>query len=62
MLVKSNKKVACNDDFAHEWIVKDGVKYVFNREAFVGDDGGVPLSQLAVNECLFHPGGIYTIK
>ena len=56
---KSNKKVACNDDFAYEWIINDGVKFVFVRPAFVDDDGGVPLDQLADDECVFSPGAIY---
>lgn len=59
MTEKSNTKVACNDYFVHEWIIKDGKKYVFVRAPFI-EDGGVPLSQLADNECVFSPGGIYT--
>ena len=56
---KSDKKVNANGvDFCHEWIIKDSIKYVLVRGAYV-DDGGVPLDQLADNECLFSPGGIY---
>lgn len=62
MVEKSNVSVACNDDFAPEWIINDGKKYVFVRPAFVDEDGGVPLDQLADNECIFAPGGIYTLE
>lgn len=58
-VLKSDAKVACNGDFAHEWIVKDSVKYVFVRAAYIDDEGGLPLSQLADNECVFFPGGVY---
>jgi len=59
---KSNVEVACNDGFCHEWIINNGVKYVFVRAAFIDEDGGVPLCQLSENECLFAPGGIYTAE
>ncbi len=58
----SGTKVPCNDDFAYEWIINNGVKYVFVRAAFIDDEGGVPLNQLSDNECLFAPGGIYTAQ
>ncbi len=58
-VTKSNTKVPCNDDFAHEWIMHDSIKYVFVRPAFVDEDGGVPMSQLANNESLFYPCGVY---
>ncbi|WP_105198990.1 hypothetical protein [Pseudoalteromonas sp. T1lg10] len=56
---KSNISLACGDHFAPEWIVKNGVKWVLDRPAFEDDDGGIPLDQLADNECLFSPGAIY---
>lgn len=46
-------------DFCHEWIIKDSVKYVLVRGAEVDEDGGIPLDQMADNECLFAPCGIY---
>lgn len=58
-VTRSDTKLACNDDFAHEWIMHDSVKYVFVRPAYVDEDGGCPLDQLADNECLFAPCGVY---
>ena len=60
MVEKSNRKVACNDDFAYEWIINDGEKWIFVRPAYEDEEGGIPLDQLADNECIFAPGGIYT--
>ena len=59
---KSNVKVACNNGFAYEWIDKDGQRWEFVRPAYVDDDGGVPLDQLADGECVFSPGAIYRKK
>lgn len=58
-VLKSDTKVACNDDFAHQWIVKDSVKYVFVRPAYIDNDGCVPLDQLTDKEFIFAPSGVY---
>lgn len=59
MIEKSNVQVACNDGFVYEWINKGGVKWIFDRPAYVDEDGGCPLNQLADNECIFAPAAIY---
>ena len=57
---KSDKKINVGVlDFCHKWIIKDSVKYILVRGAEVDEDGSIPLEQLADNECLFAPGGIY---
>ena len=41
------------------WIISNGKKMMFDRPAYIDEDGGTPLSQMRDGECIIAPGVIY---
>lgn len=63
--VKNMKKSIETINFGNSkipvWIISNGQKMMFDRPAYIDEDGGSPLSQIRDDECIVSPGAIYRV-